>query len=214
MEQAINKEKKTFTDILREQFKGILDPIGAFLNRLGLMPNTMTIIGLVGTTMGAALIAIGHVTWGGIMILLMGPIDALDGTMARLRGEASQFGAFVDSVSDRYSELAIYGGLFIYFIQREDWLSCVLVYMAAAGSILVSYVKARAESLGFEARIGILTRVERYLVLAPGLVFNLPTLALWIIAIFANITALQRIIHVRIQAYATHKYLEKPSKKG
>ncbi len=213
MAQAINKEKKTLTDILRAQFKGILDPIGAFCNRMGLMPNTMTIFGLVGTTFGAALLAMGHITWGGIVILLMGPIDALDGTMARLRGEASHFGAFVDSVTDRYSELVIYGGLFIYFIQQQDWLSCALVYLAAAGSILVSYVKARAESLGFDAKIGILTRVERYLVLAPGLVFNIPKLALWIIAIFANITAIQRIIHVRSQAYATHQYLEKPSRK-
>ena len=201
MAQVIEKKKMTFTDYLRVQFKGILDPLGAFFNRLGLMPNTMTILGLVGTTFGAILLAFGHITWGGIVIVLMGPIDALDGTMARLRGEASKFGAFVDSVTDRYAELVIYGGLLIYYLQKQNWLACGLVYLAAAGSVLVSYVKARAESLDFDAKTGLLTRVERYLVLAPGLVFNIPIVALWIIAILANFTALQRIIYVRKQAY-------------
>jgi CDP-diacylglycerol--glycerol-3-phosphate 3-phosphatidyltransferase len=211
--QVIDKKKMTFTDYLRVQFKGILDPLAAFFNRLGLMPNTMTILGLVGTTFGAVLLAFGHITWGGIVIVLMGPIDALDGTMARLRGEASKFGAFVDSVTDRYAELVIYGGLLIYFLQKQNWLACGLVYLAAAGSVLVSYVKARAESLDFDARIGLLTRVERYLVLAPGLVFNIPMVALWIIAILANFTALQRIIYVRKQAYENRRVQEKPLKR-
>jgi CDP-diacylglycerol---glycerol-3-phosphate 3-phosphatidyltransferase len=203
--QVIDKKKMTFTDHLRVQFKGILDPIAAFFNRLGLMPNTMTLLGLVGTTFGAVLIAIGHITWGGIVIVLMGPIDAIDGTMARLRGEASKFGAFVDSVTDRYAELAIYGGLLVYFLQKQNWLACGLVYLAAAGSILVSYVKARAESLEFDAKVGILTRVERYIVLAPGLIFAIPLVSLWIIAILANFTALQRILYVRKQAYEDRK---------
>ena len=205
MAQVIDKKKITLTDFLRIQFKGILDPIGAFFNRLGLMPNTMTILGLIGNALGAVLLGVGQISWGGFVILLMGPIDALDGTMARLRGETSQFGAFVDSVTDRYSELVIYLGLFIYFIQKQNWLACVLVYFAAAGSVLVSYVKAKAEGLGFDAKIGILTRVERYLVLAPGLLFNIPIIALWIIAILANFTALQRILHVRNQAYQIRK---------
>jgi CDP-diacylglycerol--glycerol-3-phosphate 3-phosphatidyltransferase len=85
--------------------------------------------------------------------------------------------------------------------------------VAAAGSILVSYVKARAESLNFDARIGLLTRVERYLVLAPGLVFNIPMVALWIIAILANFTALQRIIYVRKQAYENRKTQDNPVKR-
>lgn len=164
------------------------------------MPNTITILGLVGNTAGAYLLAMGQTTWGGVVVLLMGPIDALDGTMARLRGEPTNFGAFVDSVTDRYSELVIFAGLMIYFIRQGNWLACTLVYLAAAGSILVSYVKARAEALGFEAKVGLLTRVERYLVLAPLLVINQPQIALWIIAILANFTAIQRILHVRAQA--------------
>jgi CDP-diacylglycerol---glycerol-3-phosphate 3-phosphatidyltransferase len=202
VDQAVKKDRISFTDFLRARFKGVLDPIAAFLNHMGLKPNTVTILGLVGNAIGAYLLATGHITIGGIVILVMGPVDALDGTMARLRGETTIFGGFVDSVTDRYSELVILFGLLVYYLQRQDWLACGLLYLAAAGSVLVSYVKARAEALGFDAKVGILTRVERYLVLAPALVFNIPIVALWIIAILANFTALQRILHVRKQAHA------------
>lgn len=190
---------------MRVTFKSFLDTLGAFFNRLGVHPNTMTLLGLFGNTLGAVLLATGHITWGGIVILLMGPIDALDGTMARLRGEPSNFGAFVDSVTDRYSELAILGGLMVFYALQLNWVAVLLIYFAAAGSVLVSYTKARAESLGFEAKVGILTRVERFLVLAPCLIFNIPMVALWILAVLTNVTAVQRIWHVRSQATAQRK---------
>jgi CDP-diacylglycerol--glycerol-3-phosphate 3-phosphatidyltransferase len=191
----------TLTDQMRRRFKGILDPIGGFLNRLGLMPNTVTILGLVGNTIGAYFLATGHMTIGGLIILAMGPVDALDGTMARLRGEASEFGAFVDSVTDRYSELVIFGGLLFYYLQQGEVLYATLAYLAAAGAILVSYTRARAQALGHDTKVGLLTRMERYIVLAPLLVLNQPEIALWILAIFANITAVQRILDVRRQAH-------------
>jgi CDP-diacylglycerol--glycerol-3-phosphate 3-phosphatidyltransferase len=200
-------QKKTFTDYLRLWFKWVLDPLGKLFNRLGFTPNMMTMIGLAGNTLGAYYISQGNFLVGGLLVLLMTPIDALDGTMARLRGESSDFGAFVDSVSDRYSELIIYGGLIYYFLSIGEPLGGLITYTAAAGSVLVSYVKSRAETLGYEAKIGILTRAERYLVLAPSLVLSywVPSLlyiGLAIIAIFANITALQRIWYVRAQAHA------------
>jgi len=207
VEHSVKTEKVTLTGLLRGLFKGILDPIGAFLNRLGLAPNTVTLLGLTGNIVGAILIAKGNMLWGGLMVLLMGPVDALDGTMARLRGEPSDFGGFVDSVTDRYSELVIYGGLIYYFLSQGDALASLVVFIAASGSVLVSYVRARAEALGFDATVGALTRVERYLVLAPGLAFNYPLVAVWIIAIMANFTALQRIWYVRRQA---HKRFAKP----
>jgi CDP-diacylglycerol--glycerol-3-phosphate 3-phosphatidyltransferase len=200
-----NKNEITLTDQMRRIFKGILDTIGGFLNRLGLMPNTMTLFGLFGNTIGAYLLSQGHITWGGIVILLMGPIDALDGTMARLRGMDGHFGAFVDSVTDRYSELVIFAGLLYYYVQQGDVLATLLVYAAAAGSVLVSYIRARGESLGWLTKVGILTRMERYLVLVPTLIINRPGIGLWIIAIFANITALQRIIDIRRQAHLEAK---------
>lgn len=194
-------QKKTFTDYLRLWFKWVLDPLGGFFNRLGLTPNMVTMLGLAGNTVGAFFLARGEMLTGGLIVLLMTPVDALDGTMARLRGESSDFGAFVDSVSDRYSELIIYGGLLYHFLDLGEPIGGLLVFGAAAGSVLVSYVKARAEGLGYQAKVGLLTRVERYLVLAPSLVFNQLYLGLGIIAIFANITALQRIWHVRSQAH-------------
>jgi CDP-diacylglycerol--glycerol-3-phosphate 3-phosphatidyltransferase len=199
--QAARKEMGTFTDLLRTRFKGVLEPIAAFLNRQGLQPNVATLLGLFGTTIGAFFLATGHITVGGLIILVAAPFDAIDGTMARLRGESSNFGAFVDSVTDRYAELVIFGGLLIYFLQGQNWLGAGLSYAAAAGSMLVSYVRARAQSLGYETKIGILTRVERFLILIPCLIFNLPMIAVGAIALFANITALQRILHVRSQAY-------------
>lgn len=192
----------TFTDMMRRTFKGVLDPIGMFFNKLGLMPNTMTILGVVGNLCGAILLARGQMFWGGLVILLMGPVDALDGTMARLRGMTGQFGAFVDSVSDRYSELIIFGGLLYYYGLRADTLGILLVFASAAGSVLVSYVRSRGQSLGWDTKVGVLTRMERYMVLSPALIFNVPIVGLWIIAVLSNITALQRIVDVRRQAHA------------
>ena len=204
MEQTVRKESVTLTDILRKRFKYLLDPIAGFLNRLGLMPNTVTILGLVGNTIGALFLALGNLTVGGLIILVMGPIDALDGSMARLRGEPTDFGAFVDSVTDRYSELVILGGLLIHFLVVGNTTGSILTYLAAAGSVLVSYVRARAQSVGYETKIGLLSRVERFLVLVPCLIVGQPIYAMWVLAIFTNFTALQRIWHVRKQFYAKH----------
>jgi CDP-diacylglycerol--glycerol-3-phosphate 3-phosphatidyltransferase len=204
-----NKQKITLSDRARVVFKGILDPIGAFFNRLGIFPNTMTLLGLAGNVVGAVLIALGHLTVGGIIVLVMGLVDTLDGTMARLRGMPSEFGAFVDSVTDRYSELVIFGGLLYYYLQKEDWISVLAIYMAASGAVLVSYVRARAASVGMDTKIGFLGRFERYLVLAPTLILRVPMVGVWIIAIFANITAIQRILDVRRQALEQNKILLK-----
>ena len=197
---AEKKPAATLTDQLRARFKGVLDPIGAFFNRLGLHPNTMTLLGLAGNAAGAVLLAQGHMTLGGLIILLMGPVDALDGTMARLRGEPTKFGGFVDSVTDRYSELVIFGGLMFFYVQQSDWLSLLAVYAAASGSVLVSYIRARGQSLGMDTKVGVLTRFERFIVLSPALIFNVPLVGIWIVAVLANITALQRIADVRRQS--------------
>jgi CDP-diacylglycerol--glycerol-3-phosphate 3-phosphatidyltransferase len=200
----MNEERKSFSDHLRLWFKWVTDPLGAFFNRLGIHPNTMTILGVLGTALGAYMIARGNMLWGGLFILISVPFDALDGTMARLRGEANEWGAFVDSVADRYSELVTYAGLLYYYLDKGNSLACILVFLSAAGSVLVSYVKARAESLDLYAKGGLLTRVERYIVLAPALVFNQPLIALWILAILTNVTAFQRIYIVRKDAYRKH----------
>ncbi len=195
---------RSLTDWLRARFKWFTEPLGKLIMRLGVHPNVLTVSGLVGNVIGAVALAWGHITLGGVIILLMGPIDALDGATARARGEKSPFGAFVDSVTDRYSEAATFLGLLIYYLSQpgDHTTAMALIFLSFVGSVMVSYTKARGEALHFDVNVGLLTRVERYLILAPLLIFNLPMVALWIIAIFSNITALQRIVYVRRQWYS------------
>lgn len=200
MNTSDNKESKTFTDFLRRIFRDILNGIAGFLNKLGIRPNVVTTAGLIGNLAAAAMIAFGNLTWGGIIAMLAGPLDALDGVMARLRHESGRYGAFVDSVTDRYSEIALYGGLLVYFNRSGSWQDALLVFFAAVGSIMVSYMRARAESLDFSAKIGLFTRAERYIVLIPGIIFGYLRISLWLLAILTNITAIQRFFHVRKQA--------------
>jgi CDP-diacylglycerol---glycerol-3-phosphate 3-phosphatidyltransferase len=203
--QSTDPKKKSFSDNMRVWFRWYYHPIAEFLNRLGIRPNTVTLIGMTGTVGVALLIADGHMLWAGILLLVMGPVDAMDGALARLRNEASAWGAFVDSVTDRYSELFLFLGFLVYFIVHTSVAGILLAYLAAAGSVLTSYVKARADASKLDANVGVLTRVGRYVVLIPGLIFSglyppLLLIALSIIAIFANFTALQRIFRVRRDA--------------
>lgn len=194
------RKRVTPTDWMRGRFKGVLDALAGGLIRLGLTPNLMTGLGFALSVAGAVFLSQGQMLAGGLLILIAGPFDALDGSMARLLGQPTKFGAFVDSVTDRWSEMLIFLGLLVYYLQQGDALGAVLVFAATMGSVMVSYTKARAEALGFECNVGILTRMERYLVLAPGLILNLPIVALWIIAVLANVTAAQRALYVRAQA--------------
>ncbi len=178
---------------MRRRFKGVLDAFGGFFLRLGIHPNAMTLTGVVGNAVAAWLLAQGHIVLGGLVVLAMGACDALDGTMARLRGSSTAWGAFLDSVADRYSELLLYGGLAYYYSQQGRQDALLLTYAAAAGSVLVSYTRARGEALGWQLKIGVLTRFERYLVLAPSLVLDVPLVGVALIALGANLTALQRI---------------------
>ena len=199
--ETSNQEKKTtFTDRLRVRFKKDLDRIGGFLLGLGLTPNMLTLLGVFGNLVGAVLIAFGYLTAGGLVLLLMGAMDALDGTMARLKGTPSNWGGFVDSVSDRYSELLIFAGLLVYYLDRGNNLMSLLIFIAAAGSVMVSYTRARALSLGYEVKRGLLTRAERFMILTPTIIIGYPQIGIVIIAIFANFTAFQRIYYVHNEA--------------
>jgi len=183
----------TFTERLRILFQKFLDGSGQRLHEAGITANAITLSGLIGNFIAAIFISQGKLLIGGIIILLMGPLDAFDGAVARAAGEKSLFGAFLDSVTDRYSELLIYLGLLIHFLQQEDAVGSILVFIAAAGSMLVSYTRARAEGIGQCVKAGFMTRVERYLVLVPGILLSFPKISLWIIAVMANLTACQRI---------------------
>jgi CDP-diacylglycerol--glycerol-3-phosphate 3-phosphatidyltransferase len=201
----------TFTDKLRRRFGGVADGVARFLNNLGIHPDVVTLFGMLGHVLAAYLAARGWISWSGVTLALLAPLDFIDGTMARLRGVPSRFGAFFDSVIDRYSELIIMGGLLIYYLYKDP-LACVLVYLVAAGSVLVPYTRARAEALGYELKAGLLSRVERYLVLIPALVFNIPLVGLWIMAVLTNITAVQRIWIMRKMTLESNKPAQESSK--
>ncbi len=167
------------------------------LHRVGVPPDLLTIMGLV-TTLGAAgLLACGHQRLGGVVIIPASILDALDGALARLGGKTTLYGAFLDSTLDRWGEIALYLGLLYWYTQRGARLEIVLIYLTIAGSLMVSYTRARAEGLGIECRVGLFTRLERLITLIAGLLLQLMPWALGVLALFTNLTAVQRLWHVR-----------------
>jgi CDP-diacylglycerol--glycerol-3-phosphate 3-phosphatidyltransferase len=181
---------------VKEQARWLARLIAAGLGRTGITPNALTVIGLVLNMVVAAVLASGQLPLGGVLLLLAGLFDMLDGALAKATNQTTRFGAFLDSTLDRYSELIVFFGLLISLQQADDLLGSALVYAAAAGSVLVSYARARAEALGFDCEVGLLARPERVLVLAAGLLLGYPVVALWVLAVMTNITAIQRILHV------------------
>lgn len=196
----MKSNKMNVEQYLRKTFSGPLDTISQTLYDKGIQANQVTLIGLAGSVLVAYMLAYGHYFWGGLFLALTAPLDAVDGALARLSGQSSRFGAFLDSFTDRYEELLILAGLAYHFATHGSVSGVSLAFFAAIGSVMVSYARARAEALGFEARVGILTRIERSVVLVLGLLLGMPQLALGIIALLANFTAWQRFFHVREQA--------------
>lgn len=190
------KGKNPFEEFLRKTFNEPLNWIASKLLKLGLTPNHITFIGLLGNLGAAVLIGFGYLRWAGLLAVLMAPLDAVDGAMARLRGKSSKFGAFFDSVIDRYDEVALIGGLLVWFYYQQNFLGVILSFVAAVGAMLVSYTRARAEGLGIYTKVGLMTRIERAIVLIIGLLIGKPIWSVGIIALFANITAIQRIVYV------------------
>jgi CDP-diacylglycerol--glycerol-3-phosphate 3-phosphatidyltransferase len=127
------------------------------------------------------------------LIFAAAGFDALDGTLARMTGRTSRFGAFLDSTLDRFSEAVIFLGLFVYLVDQGAQTELILIYATIVGSLMVSYARARAEGIGVTLKEGLLTRFERVGLLILGLIFNQLTLVLWILAIFTNVTAVQRM---------------------
>ena len=193
------KSKWSLEMYLRKVFKNVIDPIARGLLRIGITPNAITAIGFLLSTVAAVFVSQGQFTIAGLILLVAAPLDVVDGSMARMIGTPSAYGSLIDSVTDRYSELVVFGGMMFYFINTQNTLAGMLVYVAAAGSVLVSYVKARAEGLNLNAKVGLLTRVERLIILITCLILNIPMVALWIIALLANFTAIQRLLFVRKQ---------------
>ncbi|MEV6350545.1 phosphatidylinositol phosphate synthase [Actinoplanes sp. NPDC051851] len=180
----------------------VVNPAARFLLRIGVTPNAVTIAGTVGVLIGSYFGAQGELFWGTVIVTACALTDALDGTMARMRGGTGRFGALLDSSMDRIADGAVFGAV-VYYLATEGnpYGGVVAALVCLVFGQVVSYVKARAQSLGLNADVGIAERLERLLIVgvggllgAAGLDWGLPA-ALWVLAALAVFTAFQRLIH-------------------
>lgn len=181
---------------LRARTSGILVGAATLAARTGVTPNTLTLLGFVGMAVAGALCAAGSFFFAGVVVAASCIFDALDGALARASGTASVFGAFLDSFLDRYAEAAVYAGLLVRYAGSGSPSGAVAAFLAAIGSLMVSYARARAEGLGIECRAGLFARPERLAVLIAGLVTGLVLPALVILSVATNATAVRRLLHV------------------
>jgi CDP-diacylglycerol--glycerol-3-phosphate 3-phosphatidyltransferase len=187
-------------------YMSLIDPVSRLLAKTRVHPHVLTVMGFLLALVAANFFRIGRFLWAGIFIILAGTCDVLDGRLARATGKGSPYGALFDSTIDRYSEIFIFLGLAWYFYDRS--LTIVLVILlAVAGSMMVSYTRARSEGLGLECRVGMLQRQHRIALLVAGaLISAIPgtrhmamLVAIWVIAVLAHVTAIQRLAYIRHQ---------------
>ncbi len=178
----------------------LTDPIVGALARVGVTPNMLTLAGVLGNAGAAFLAARGDFLPAGIVMLAASSLDMLDGALARATGKATRFGSVFDAVMDRVSEAAVLFGLLLYFSARGGREEELLIFAALAASFLVSYTRARAEIVDIPLREGLFGRAERVILLGIGLIIDQATVALWILAIAAGATAVQRLALVWLRA--------------
>ena len=173
----------------------LTQPVVRFLARTSITPSALTWFGFLLAVGAAALIFTGHLFAAGLVVLFAGFFDMLDGALARYTDRTTLFGAVLDSTLDRLSEAVLLIGILLYIVNQSS-VAVLLVFLALLGSLLVSYIRARAEALGLECRVGLFTRAERVIVLALGLLLDQIVIALAIIVAFSFITFGQRVIYV------------------
>jgi peptidoglycan lytic transglycosylase len=181
----------------RDTIRAWSDPVGRALIRLHLRPNHLTMCGLLVSACAGAAFVFGHVRAAGLLLILAGLFDLLDGSLARASGQATPFGAFLDSVIDRYSDIVVMLGIVVLYARMPHARGALLAMAGLAGSVMVSYTKARAESIGIACNVGLMERPERLICLIAGALLGLMEPALWVLAILGNLTALQRILFTR-----------------
>ena len=208
-----------YREYLQRMIYAAIDPLLRLLLRLHVTPNAVTIAGLAGNAVAAGLFVVAAqrldtesteayrlVAWGGTVILLAGLMDMMDGRLARLSGLSSRFGALLDSTLDRYSELLTLSGICLLLLHGGDdglWYG-VATFAAIIGSMMVSYVRARAEGLGIDCKVGLMQRPERVVLTAVAAIVSGAAKSLFwlgtgmaVIALLANLTAVWRIVHCR-----------------
>jgi CDP-diacylglycerol--glycerol-3-phosphate 3-phosphatidyltransferase len=181
------------------------DAIADLLGKTLLQPNALTSLGVILNLIAFLTLSQGRMFESGILIAVAGSCDLLDGGLARRAGRSTLFGAFYDSAMDRVSDMAIYGGLLLWhYGHLHNMVLVVVTFLAMAGSIMVSYTRARAECLIPKCRVGFMERAERTLTLILGALFNRIPMALWIIAVGSWLTAIHRILYTRKELQAHH----------
>jgi CDP-diacylglycerol---glycerol-3-phosphate 3-phosphatidyltransferase len=194
-------------DRLRNQVYGIINPLTAWLARHRVHPNLLTTLGFFSTLAAAYAFYLHALRWGGFFVLLGGFFDILDGRVARLTGLGSKFGAFYDSTLDRISEVLVFIGIMSLYMGARvidpDPRMVYVIVAAMAGSLMVSYTRARAESLGLDCRVGLMPRTERVVLIGGASLFfgaawggMVLTIVLVLLAVLTNLTAFQRIVWV------------------
>ena len=201
---------KTMLDRFRQFWTDLFAPVAHGLLRLGVSPDAVTLVGTLGVCAGAlTFFPRGQLIVGALVVTAFVFSDLIDGYMARTSGRSSRWGAFLDSTLDRLGDGAIFGGLVLWFAGRGDdmLLAAVTLYVLVMGSV-TSYARARAESLGFQAKGGLAERADRLVavLVAAGLsdVFEVPlllTVVLWWLAFASTVTVVQRVLLVRRQAF-------------
>jgi CDP-diacylglycerol--glycerol-3-phosphate 3-phosphatidyltransferase len=182
----------TFTGAIGTGSKWLLDRIVGAIAATGINPNLLTFLGLVVNFGAAASFAVGNFRTGAIIIFIAGFLDMLDGQVARRQNRVTAFGAFYDSTLDRYADMALYMGLLVYYSVSGRTPYVVLAAVATAGSVMVSYARARAESLIPLCKVGFM---ERLVLLIIGGMFNRMAQVLWVIAVISTITVIHRIFY-------------------
>jgi phosphatidylglycerophosphate synthase len=203
----------TISNDSRDRIKGIFEPIALAMGRIGLTPNGLTLIGFAITTAGAILVGLQLWVVGGFVVFVGGVFDMFDGTLARATGQASKFGAFMDSVFDKLGEIIVFLGVLAGLQGAGAADVPILVAAGAMGaSIMVSYARAKSDALGYSsgmglAAVGIMPREVRLVIISLGIVLTGTSIgttaiefALGVILVGATITVIQRIVHVQRQA--------------
>jgi CDP-diacylglycerol--glycerol-3-phosphate 3-phosphatidyltransferase len=203
--------EETLSDRLRGIVSVVITPTGRFLNSLGISPDVITFVGLAVVALGSWRLSEGDWTSAVIILALGLPLDMLDGATARAYGKFRPFGSFLDSTLDRYADGLIFGAIALYFARIDDYLMTMIAISALHGTLMVSYIRAKAESLNVECKVGLFSRVERLLVLLATwfgwIAFGDDAIGVGIVilALGTQYTALQRMYHVSRQLHLKAK---------
>ena len=181
---------------IRTWYSALLRPLLNFIARLGITANMLTIASLLVAILAGVLFASGKTILGAWVLLLAGFLDGIDGELARLTGIQTRFGGFLDSICDHVGDFAIYLGLLFAYLKSDAITEVILIFVALFASVFGSHVRSRAGMVGIDTKtIGLFTRCERIFILVIGILIGKVMIALWALAIFSSLSALQRVIY-------------------